>query len=281
MTRDLLAVGEVLLDVRVRALEPGRTVHAPARVAPGGTPVNAALAAARAGARAAVIGRIGMDAAGAGIAAALREAGVEALLAVDDFLPTGIFVDAGVGESRAIATDRGASAALRLDDIPDELGATVVLVSGYTLLLEDVAPAARAAIGSAGDARWVAVTAGSAPLVRRVGAEAFHERAGGANVVFANAEEAQVLTGLSGEEAALALAREYELAVVTAGAEGGVVATRDGRVEHARPLEVAQAPPAGLGDALAGTFLAALARGTNVRDALQAACAAAFAVAAG
>jgi len=279
MRRDLVAVGEVLLDVRVPALAPGRTVHAPATVAPGGTPVNAALAAARSGASVAVVGRVGADAAGAGIAGALRGAGVEPLLAVDDVLATGVFVDAGTGAHRAVATDRGASAALRPGDLPKELATLAVLVSGYALLHDDVAPAAREAIARAGGARWVAVTAGAARLVERVGADGFHERARGADVLFANAAEARVLTGCEPAEAAAALAGVYELAIVTVGADGAILAARDGRVERARPPEIASSPAVGAGDALAGAFLAALAGGADLRDALEEACTTGAAVA--
>jgi sugar/nucleoside kinase (ribokinase family) len=131
----------------------------------------------------------------------------------------------------------------------------------------------------ASDARWAAVTAGAVGLVERVGATGFYERARGANVVFANAAEARVLTGLEGSEAAVALACDYELVIVTAGTDEATLATRGGRVEHARPLEVAPEPVVGAGDALAGAFLAALVAGADLGEALASACAAAAAAA--
>ena len=236
MACDLVCVGEVLLDVSLPPLEPGRAVHAPVRVRAGGTPVNAALAAAERGARAAVVGRVGDDAAGAAIRAALAAAGVEALLATDERLATGTFVEAG----DAIVADRGAGAALSPADVPDPLEAGAVLVSGYTLRHEDTAPAARAAVERA-RARYVAVVAAHCD---------------GANVLFANEAEARELTGLAPEPAALELARRYEYACVTLGAAGALAAS-GGRLERIPPLGP---DVTGAGDAFAAALLLARLR---------------------
>ncbi|MES1247748.1 MAG: hypothetical protein ABUS54_08750 [Actinomycetota bacterium] len=151
----IACVGEVMLDVFVSS--PSR--HGPIRVRPGGTPVNAALAA---GPRAFVVGRIGNDAAGAAVRAGLAGA----RLAVDPALPTGTFVELADGTTHA---DRGANAVLALADVLP-LDADVVLLSGYTPLpvLEHV------------EARWRAFVC--TPTTTEI-PEA-------ANVVFANGEEA-------------------------------------------------------------------------------------------
>ena len=106
-----------------------------------------------------------------------------------------------------------------------------MLVSGHTLLRDDTAPAARAALDAA-DAPLVAVVAAASALI----GDEFHERAHGANVLLANEEEAWALTGLLGRDAAVELAERYELVVVTAGA-GGAVAAYQGEVVVARPIE--------------------------------------------
>lgn len=254
MSRDLAAVGEVMLDVSLPPPEPGRAIHAPVRVRAGGTPVNAALAAAGLGARAAVVGRVGADAAGAAVSATLAAAGVEALLTVDQRLATGSFVEAG----DAVVADRGASAALAPDDVPDPLAAGAVLVSGYTLLHDDTAPAGRAALERA-RARFVAVTA-----VR--GLERVHGRAAGANVLVANEAEAAALTGLPAEQAALELARGYEIACVTRGADGAVAAS-GGRLARGAAL----GPDlTGAGDAFAAALLVRLLRGAELAEAVGA-----------
>lgn len=235
---DLLAIGEVLLDVHAPELSPGRTVHGPVALRVGGTPVNAALAAVAEGAGAGVVGRVGDDPAGALARATLRAAGVEALLAVDPALPTGSFLAAGT----AVVADRGASAALAPADLPAAVRAGAVLVSPY-------APpeTARAAVARA-DARWVA--------------------AEGGNALFLNADEARTLTGAGPEDALAALASRYRLVCVTLGADGAIAAL-DGAVERRRPPERLAASPVGAGDALAACMLISLLRGNPLGEALE------------
>ena len=260
---DLIAVGEVLLDVTVAELVPGRVSHAPVSVRAGGVPVNAALAAAALGARCAVVGRVGADPAAAAIRAELEAAGIEAILAVDEELPTGTFVESGQGEARATSADRGASAALSPGDLPP-LVARAVLVSGHALLRDDTAPAARAALERA-EAPLVAVVA-AGPI-----GDDFHERTRGAGLLLANEEEAKALTGFDPRDAAVALAELYELAVVTVGAEGAVAAA-NGEVVVARPSSRAEDDWAGAGDAFAGVLVASLAAGSELQQALESAC---------
>jgi len=269
---DLVAVGEVLLDVTLPALAPGEVRHGPVRVRAGGTAVNAALAAAAGGARAAVVGRVGADAAAEAIRAHLRAAGIEAHLATDPSRPTGAFVEA-LGEGpRTVVADRGASDALVVEDLPP-LTARATLVSGYVLFHERTQAAGRAALG-AFRSRVVGVTAGSAALVGALGPVEVRRVAEGANVFCANATEARALTGLDGDEAALALARLFGTACVTADADGAVAAAA-ARLERAAPETVMAGDPLGAGDALAGALVAALAGGRDLADALRAGVAAA------
>ena len=267
---DLVAVGEVLLDVAAPELSSGAVVHGPVRVRAGGVPVHAAVAAARAGARAAVVGRVGSDPAAAAIKDALARAGVEAQLVEDRERPSGTYVEA----RDAIAADRGASAALAPGDIPSPLVAGAVLVSGHALLHDDTVRAARLALTSA-RARHVAVVAASARLIDSLGAAAFHERAAGATVVVANAEEAWALTNLGPAAAVVELARRYRFACVTAGDAGAFLATGLEVVQFG--VDSVTGDTTGAGDALAGVLLVSLARGLTVHQALGAACAAALA----
>ena len=250
----------------VAELVPGRVSHGPAYVRAGGVPVNAALAAAASGARCAVVGRVGEDPASAAIRAELEAAGVEAILAVDPQLPTGTFVESGYGEERAVSADRGASAQLSPADVPSPLSARAVLVSGHTLLRDDTAAAARAALDAA-DAPLVAVVAAASALI----GDEFHERARGANVLLANEEEAWALTALLGRDAAVKLAERYELVAVTAGA-GGAVAAYQGEVVVARLIEAVPGAQSGAGDAFAGVLLVSLAAGAGLQEALDEAC---------
>jgi sugar/nucleoside kinase (ribokinase family) len=202
----IACVGEVMLDVFVATGER----HGEIRVRAGGTPVNAALAI---GPRAVVVGRVGDDAAAAAIHHALRD--LELRLAVDRELPTGTYVELADGSVHA---DRGANAALSLDDVlPLEVPA--VFLSGYTALpvLEHV------------EARWRAFVC--TPVTTAI--------PDAANVVFANDEEA----------ARLELG-DREIVVVTHGAAGATV--------NGRRVEPSGDTGTGAGDRFAGRFLASL-----------------------
>ena len=76
------------------------------------------------------------------------------------------------------------------------------------------------------------------------------------------------------------LGRSFKLACVTSGADGAV-AVLDGRLETSRPDPVDSAGPVGAGDAFAAGLLVALARGADLRDALEAGCRLGATVAAG
>jgi ribokinase len=213
----------------------GNTTHAPVVVRAGGTAVTAALAAQSAGATTAVVGRVGADAAAAAVRASLDDAGVEALLVVDGELPTGTFVQLG----DTVVAARGANAGLRAEDVP-LLAADAVLVSGYLLVHDDTVAAGRRALAADAPLRAVIAT----PL----SAHDFVGRADGANVLFANAGEAERLGGAD------RLRAIFEILCVTLGADGALL-YRDGSVE--------QIPPSGLtgtgaGDAFAGMMLARL-----------------------
>jgi sugar/nucleoside kinase (ribokinase family) len=120
---DLVAVGDVMLDVHLPALE-GARLHAPIAVRVGGSAVNAARAAAQRGQRAVVVGRVGDDPAGRLIASELVRQGMDALLEVDPELPTG--TTAYVGDS--VVADRGANVRLDAPELPE---GRATLVSGY------------------------------------------------------------------------------------------------------------------------------------------------------
>jgi sugar/nucleoside kinase (ribokinase family) len=256
---DLICVGDVMLDVHGR-------VH----VMPGGTSANAAIWAMWAGASAGVVGAVGNDTAGRLLADALAERGVDVLGLVREEEPTGtmlVVTDAG---ERSMVADRGASAALRGDHLPQRLEAGGLLVSGYLLLQEPTTRTAVAVLERA-VAPLIAVEAASWPLVSAFGAERFFDVTAPASVVLANAEEARALTGEGPSEAAAMLGERYRIAVVKCGAQGALVAV-DGVVTEHRPDPVDEIDPTGAGDAFDGVFLGLLARGAQERDAADAAC---------
>jgi sugar/nucleoside kinase (ribokinase family) len=264
---DLIAVGDVMLDGALPAPRAGGRVHGRIELHAGGSAVNAALAAAGLGARAAAIGRVGADAAGRLVADELAAAGVEPLLARDEEARTGCVVVVG---GSSIVADPGASVRLAPHDLPATLEARAVLVSGYSLLQPGPEAAARAAFERA-RTDCLAVDAASARLVDAFGVERFLDATATAGILLANAEEAQILTGLGAEQAALALARRYRVVCVKLGRDGALAAT-GGAVYRAEVEPLDLTDTLGAGDAFAGGFLFSLSRGADLPSALRAGC---------
>jgi sugar/nucleoside kinase (ribokinase family) len=241
-----VAAGDVLVDVSAS----GTGHHAHVRLVPGGTATNAALEAARAGADAAVLGRIGDDPAGRMVQSELERAGIETSLSVDPELATGTFLLVD-GEIRV---DRGANAGLRPTHLPEALEGDVTLVSGH-LDLDTVTAALERSRAS-----WNALA-----LAR------LDRLPDGGNAVFVDDVEARRLTGASPQEAARLLGERYRLACVTLGVEGAI-GVLDGVVERAHPASVVAEVGFGAGDAFAAAVLVALASGSRLPEALAAGC---------
>lgn len=267
MPYDLIAVGDVMLDGALPAPVAGGRVHGRIELRAGGSAANAALAAARLGAHAAVIGRVGADAAGRLVADTLAAAGVEPLLARDVEARTGCVVVVG---GTSVVADPGASVRLAPQDLPATLEARAVLVSGYALLQPGPEAAARAALERA-RTDCLAVDAASARLVAAFGVDRFLDATRPADVLLANAEEARTLTGLEAEEAALVLARRYRVVCVKLGRAGAIAAT-GGDVVRAEVQPVDRTDTLGAGDAFAGGFLLSLSRGAALAVALRTGC---------
>ena len=272
MSLDLIAVGDVMLDGALPATVAGARVHGRIELRAGGSAANAALAAAGLGARAAVVGRIGMDAAGRLVTYTLEAAGVEPLLAHDPEARTGCVVVVG---GTSVVADPGASLRLSPDDLPAPLEARAVLVSGYSLLQSGPDAAARAALERA-STDWLAVDAASERLVANVGAERFLDATATAGVLLATADEARALTGFDADRASLELARHYRVACVKLGSAGAIAAT-GGDILRADVQPLDRVDTLGAGDAFAGGFLVALAGGAELGVALRTGCDAATA----
>jgi ribokinase len=270
---DLIAVGDVMLDGALPAPVAGGRVHGRIELRAGGSAAGAALAAARLGARAAVIGRVGADAAGRLVEDTLAAAGVEPLLTRDEHARTGCVVVVGGGTS--VVADPGASVRLAPDDLPATLEAHAVLVSGYSLLQPGPEAAARAALERA-RTDCLAIDAASAGLVAAFGVDRFLEATATAGVLLANGEEARTLTGLEADEAALMLARRYRVVCVKLG-RAGAIAASGGEIVRAEVQPVDRADTLGAGDAFAGGFLLSLSRGADLAVALRTGCDAATA----
>jgi sugar/nucleoside kinase (ribokinase family) len=225
----LVTVGDVMVDVVADKLpNAGERAHGRVQLRAGGSAVNAALAARVLGAEAQVVGRVGRDPAGDLVVAALEERGVDARLARDETLATGTAI--ALGDS--VVADRGANAALSVDDVPSPLPGDALLVSGFALFQDGSRGASLAALEQF-EGEWTAVDLAS-PALARLDFEA--------RVVFATRAEAAAVPGLQ---------ERFEL----------VCLKGDYGVERRSPF--------GAGDAFAAAFLLAIAGGATFEEAYE------------
>jgi ribokinase len=190
----------------------------------------------------------------------LLAAGVDARVEFDAERPTGtciVLVDP-TGERTMVPSAGANDATVDVAVLPRE--ADWLYLSGYALLGAGSRPSAHAALRLARDRGWsIAVDAASAAPLTAVGADTFLDWLGpkAADVLlFANEDEAQVLTGRTDPiPAARVLAERVGQAVVKSGAAGAVWS--DGKAVHATAaLPATVIDSTGAGDAFAAGFLA-------------------------
>jgi ribokinase len=276
----IVVVGDVMLDVVARLSGPvavGSDSEASVSFGGGGSAANVAAWLGFAGCSPVLVGRVGDDVHGVSAAAELRADGVETRLAVDGEHPTGTCVVlVGPGGERSMLPDPGANAFLAPGDLPDDVLAAGghLHLTGYSLVRPGPRPAALAAISRAAAAGMsVSVDPSSAALLE----PEFLDLLDGVGLVLPNAEEAAVLTGVSGAaDAARSLAARVSEVVVKLGAEGAL--WTNGSNEERVPAVAVPASAAGpldttgAGDAFAAGLLAARLRSAPPAEALRAGC---------
>ena len=254
---------------------PGASIHARRGAAGlGGKGANQAVVLARAGVGIRLLAAVGGDAAGDAAAASLAAEG----LAGDLFRPNGVTTDRTVvlladDGVNAVVTTRDAASALDAERVGKALascnGSDLCVLGGNLSAAATEAATAAArrcglvvALNPSPMAPWLA------PLVGR------------ADALFVNAEEAEALTGRTGEAAARALlALGPHRVVLTLGPRGALLASEAG-VEAVPAAPARAVDPTGAGDALLGASLAhAMPRGWLLDAAAVAAGARAGAVA--
>lgn len=264
-----------MLDVIVRRLAPiAPTSDTPSsiRVARGGSGASLALAVAIAGHEVVYVGAAGNDGAATIVRDALRSANVTAQLE-SVAAPTGTVVSlVGDDGQRAMLTDRGANSLLSESFVLGRLAVPFdhLHVSGYLLL----DPATRA-IGVAALAlaknrrRTSSVDVCSVAPLRQMTPEVFLEAASGASQLFANEEEALMLTGTNDAGEALEfLASRFHEVVITRGVHGAIAAVGETR-SRVGAHDVAVLDTTGAGDAATGTYLGARLRDEPPERALE------------
>lgn len=205
----------------------------------------------------------------------LRDQNVTPHLQVEYGLPTGTIVILVQDGKRTMLTERGANALLSVDGVTDELlaSARVLHLSAYSFLDGFGLPGARTLVDRANEAGvLVAMNPGSVGYIADFGADRFLEATRGADVLFPNLAEGEMLTGTTGPERVLAALLElYPTVVLTMGAEGCVAATRGREPVALAAPRIRLVDPTGAGDAFAAGFLQRWLTTGDLRDAIAAA----------
>ena len=276
----VFVVGDVASDILAvydGPLATGSDTPAEIRIVGGGAGANTAAWLATTGVPVTFIGAVGADAAGRERLAELRTAGVRCAVRTVSDIPTGSIVVLSCGAERSMLFDRGANGRLQPSDVDAALSGggrgDHLHLSGYTLFDPASAPAGlRALVAARALGMTTSVDAASAAPLTLLGPDRFLDWVRGADVLFANLDEAGVLAGLRAGpvELATALLPYSSIVIVKRGAQGAVWAGRDG----ARPVTVAALPvatvidPTGAGDAFAAGFLARWRENATPTDAL-------------
>jgi len=257
----VVCIGDLMVDVVAQLpgpLEPGSDRPAPITLQGGGAAANVASWAVAEGAAATFVGRIGDDGLGLRAVDELTAAGVVPLVEIDPSITTGVcivLVDPS-GERSMVpwsgANGRAADVAL----LPER--ADWLYASGYALLSEQARTFALGALAVARERGWaIAIDAASAAPLAEAGGSAFLDWIGSDVTLFANEDEARVLTGEADPStAARVLGALCGQAVVKRGSAGAVWS--DGRdVRSAAALPVTVIDSTGAGDAFAAGWIAA------------------------
>ncbi|MDA8296155.1 MAG: ribokinase [Actinomycetota bacterium] len=270
---EVVVVGSINVDLVLSVAHrpaPGETVgDARLERHPGGKGANQALAAARSGARSALIGRVGADAEGERRVGELAAGGVRTeLIATSATAPTGLAVITVTEEGEnAIVVAPGANGELGASELAraeDALGGARVLVVQLEIPLGTV----RRAVEMAGAGTTVIVNAAPArPLPPELLAKV--------DLLVVNELEAGSLLGTSigGRSDAMAAAAALVVlgpagAVITLGPLGAVGHRRGSAAFHVPAPPTTVRDTTGAGDAFVGALAARLAAGEGLEDAV-------------
>jgi len=260
----IVSIGDLVLDVRIvpeGPLEPDDDAPASITIGGGGQAANFCAWTASMGEACRLVTRVGDDETGHRLVADLEAKGVD-VRAVWAAEPTGAIAVLVAGDGRrTMATQRGASVGLSPDDLEEVWFRDVRLlhVPAYSLFLEPIASAARAAIRMVRDAGgMLAVDLSSAAGLRAYGPArmAYVLARLAPEVVFATESEAATL--------AVPLESLAQVPVLKLGSAGCRVF---GRTISAPAVKAIDAT--GAGDAFAAGFCSAWLRGATPIEAAE------------
>ncbi|MET8677644.1 ribokinase [Streptomyces sp. NPDC004647] len=273
---DLLVVGSANADLVIgvdRRPAAGETVlGSDLAVHPGGKGGNQSVAAARLGARTALLARVGDDAHGRLLLDAQRAAGVDTAGVLVGGAPTGVaLITVDPSGDNSIVVSPGANARLTPDDVRDA-GALFAAARVVSLQLEIPPDTVAAAVRTSAEAGARVVLNPSPPAPLPDGVPAL------CDPLVVNEHEARFLlsddpaaAGSSTPEAwaAALLARGPRSVVVTLGAEGALVATADGSSVRVPSPPVRAVDTTGAGDAFTGALGWRLGAGDDLETAVR------------
>ena len=260
---DLVALGEVLIDFTYYGLsEHGGALF---EQNPGGAPANVLAMAAGLGLRTAFIGKVGADMHGDFLRQVLKSKGIDVagLVSAPDVFTTMAFVKLDGAERHfSFARKPGADMTLRAEDVDFKIIEAAKIFHFGSLSLTDQ-PARDATIRAIEAAKAAGAVISYDPNYRPdlwpSVAEAKHRMRDAvqfADIIKISDEETELLTDKSEPEAAsfALLAQGVTCVIVTLGADGALVATKDGCIKKAPPM-CAPMDTTGAGDAFLGGFL--------------------------
>lgn len=277
MTVDLLCMGEPMLEFnQLPPDEAGRVLYLEGH---GGDTSNAAIAAARQGARVGYITAIGQDAPGDSLMALWAREGVDTstVIRTDKALTAVYFVTHDAKGHHFLHYRKESPAALYGPaDLPREAiaAAKMFFASGIS---QGISSSAADAVFAAIDvARGAGVTVAYDTNYRprlwppARAAAVMHAAIARCDIVFPGLEDAAVLTGLADPNAILDfyLRLGPRVVVLKMGEEGAYIATPDGRLQI-EPLSVRAVDATGAGDAFCGSYLARVLAGDDAEDAAR------------
>ena len=265
---DVVVVGSLNQDLVARVPRipaPGETVLAAGHATfAGGKGANQATAAARLGARVAMVGRVGDDDFGRQLVAGLAADGINTdFVTVDDELGSGLaLINVDEAGENAITVSAGANGRVGTADV--DAAAELIEAASIVLLQLEVPIAAVAAA--------VAAARGTVILNPAPAAELQAELLAGIDILIPNETELALLSSRPVADAAEVAIAAGSLpvadVVVTMGGNGALVVRRSGAQHLAAPT-VTAVDTTGAGDAFCGALAAELARGAHLEAAAR------------
>lgn len=267
---DLLVVGSANADLVVgveRRPAAGETVlGSDLAVHPGGKGANQAVAAARLGARTALLARVGDDAYGRLLLDSQRAAGVDTVGVLVGGAPTGVaLITVDPSGDNSIVVSPGANGRLTPQDVRAAgslFQASKVVSAQLEIPLESVVETVRSlAEGS----RFVLNPSPPRPLPREV--------LDACDPLIVNEHEAKVILGDAAvgdtpeDWARILLAKGPRSVVITLGAEGALVASAQGGMARVPSVKVDAVDTTGAGDAFTAALAWKLGTGASLADA--------------